>query len=137
MLCALHLVLYSCASLNPGITYPIHVSKGACKGHCPVYEIKIQKNGNLVFIGRENTALIGERTLQLTRKEMASLEKRYMKIPFEKLDAEYDGSIYDLPKTTLSDSTRQVSYKRGSDALKSVVDYVKHIEEILTKNQLL
>lgn len=40
----------------------IIVSVGPCFGFCPVYDVTVSPNGRIRFVGKRNTAVLGERT---------------------------------------------------------------------------
>ncbi|CAN5589912.1 hypothetical protein BH11MYX1_BH11MYX1_42840 [soil metagenome] len=57
-----------------------------CFGQCPIYQVTIQPSGMLRYFGRENVAVPGEQTKQLTRHQMHDLAKAIERSHFFRLD---------------------------------------------------
>ena len=61
------LAVAACSSTPPVATTPqpaaetVAVSVGPCFGFCPVYDVAIAPDGEVVFIGQRHTAVVGER----------------------------------------------------------------------------
>lgn len=77
------------------------IEKGSCFGKCPVYAMKIDKTGKVMYEGRINTKKLGKYTKQLTKKELTTIVKAFESANFMTLPNEYASDIPDLPSTML------------------------------------
>ncbi|KPL16777.1 MAG: hypothetical protein AMS26_03445 [Bacteroides sp. SM23_62] len=80
----------------------IELQRTACYGFCPVYTVKIDKNGKGLFEGVENVEKIGRFSFSLKKDELAELENTFLRIDFYQLRNIYDGLVSDLPTTYIT-----------------------------------
>jgi hypothetical protein len=73
------------------------LSKGACFGTCPIYELKIYHGGHTTFLGKQNTDNLGQYDKMLSSKEYKNIEKAFEKLDFDKYPDYFDSRIPDLP----------------------------------------
>ncbi|WP_235298404.1 DUF6438 domain-containing protein [Portibacter marinus] len=85
------------------------MSKSACFGECPVYEISVDEDGLFQFHGKQNTAVEGELSRQLTNKELKKLSCKIKKAKFNKLDDQYGMNVTDVPVTHFTYHTDEFS----------------------------
>jgi Domain of unknown function (DUF6438) len=64
----------------------VKLRRTACLGMCPVFEVTIQHDGRLRYVGRQNVAETGERTRRLTRSQMIELSRAVDHAHFFELD---------------------------------------------------
>jgi hypothetical protein len=80
----------------------IELKRTPCYGFCPVYTVKIDKNGKGLFEGVENVEKIGRFNFSLRQDELTDLEEAFLQIDFYQLKNIYDGLVSDLPTTYIT-----------------------------------
>lgn len=80
----------------------IELKRTACYGSCPVYTLKIDKNGKGLFEGVENVDKIGRFSFSLSQDELTELENTFQQVNFYQLEKIYDGEVSDLPTTYIT-----------------------------------
>ena len=93
----------------------IRLSRGACFGFCPVYEVTISGNGDVHYEGRNFVNVVGERTATIPSEDVARLLARFDEVGFHHLRDSYRARISDLP-------TQSITLTRNGQT-KTVVDY--------------
>lgn len=102
----------------------IEMKRTPCYGSCPVYTLKIDKNGQGLFEGVENVEKIGRYSFSLRQEELQELEKAFLQINFYQLKNIYEASVSDLPTT-------YISYHKDGRR-KKIMDYYGAPEELRT-----
>lgn len=102
----------------------IEMKRTPCYGNCPVYTLKIDKNGKGLFEGVENVEKIGKFSFSLRHDELQELEKTFRQINFYQLKNIYEASVSDLPTT-------YISYHKDGRR-KKIMDYYGAPEELRT-----
>ncbi|MDF1699007.1 MAG: DUF6438 domain-containing protein [Saprospiraceae bacterium] len=74
------------------------MSKGACFGRCPVYELKIYHKGYVTFLGLQNTKNLGLFERKLSKQDYKDVIKAFEKLDFDKYPDNFDSRIPDLPE---------------------------------------
>ncbi len=133
----------------------IVLSKGACYGECPVYNLTIYNTGQVKYNGIRFTPMLGKYEKQLAENEYIELVKAFNAAKIWKLEDNYDMNIADLPTTTLSysekDKIKTIKSKSGFpqpvDGLeKQLIEMIKQdgwiqtdipVEEVKPKNEVL
>ncbi len=100
----------------------VELKRTPCYGYCPVYTVKIDKNGKGLFEGVENVEKIGGYSFKLKQDELADMEKDFLQIDFYQLKNIYDGQVSDLPTTYIT------YHKEGRR--KKIMDYYGAPEEL-------
>ena len=100
----------------------IEMEKTPCYGYCPVYTIKIGKNGKGLYEGIENTDNVGVFRFKLSKDELAGLIQSFENIHFFELEDRYYKLMSDLPTTWV---TYQASGKK-----KKIMDYYGAPQEL-------
>ena len=93
----------------------IEMKRTACYGTCPVYTLKIGKNGKGLFEGLENVENTGQFSFSLSRDELVGLENAFRQIDFYHLQRIYDAPVSDLPTT-------YITYNKDGNR-KQIMDY--------------
>jgi len=123
------------------------MSKGACFGSCPVYELKVYHGGYATFEGKQNTERLGLYDKQLSKSDYKKVVKAFEKLDFDAFPSQFKSNIPDLPEIKIGyhngDSFRVVAGKedRPEDLmqaqfqLEKIVDnkewkFVKSLQEI-------
>ena len=83
------------------------LSKSACFGKCPVFDLNIYNNRYVEFIGKQNTSKLGTHALNLDKDTYKNLVSAFDKANFVGLQDHYESNIPDLPSVTMS-------YRKGS-----------------------
>ncbi|MBU1099376.1 MAG: hypothetical protein KKA84_03145 [Bacteroidetes bacterium] len=127
------IVFVGCSSSKPDYevnlfseTNPvIKMTKTNCFGRCPVYDLEIKGNGDVVLTGRENIDKIGEYKLRIDKSEIVRLLSKIDEVDFWGMKDEYDGRVTDLPSTYIS-----VNYNGKSKKIKSRYNSPKELDEL-------
>ncbi len=111
-----------------------HIKKGYCFGTCPVYEIYIYNSGHTVLKGTRNVELLGDHTMQLSKREMLAFIEKAKEIKYFEMEDKYDNPhITDLPETVTSivadGQRKEVSRRYGFPA--SIRSFEKLFEDLL------
>lgn len=91
------------------------ISKGACFGQCPIYNIVVKQDGSVHYDGINFVDRKGVHTAQLTQEQMEELSEMAKQYGLDQMEDVYDSNITDLPTVTLSvtmDGTRKAIVKR-------------------------
>ena len=102
----------------------IELKRTACYGSCPVYTIKIDKNGKGLFEGVENVDKIGIFSFKLSQDELMEIEIAFQEVDFFQLKKIYDAQVSDLPTT-------YISYNKDVNR-KKIMDYYGAPEKLRT-----
>ena len=102
----------------------IELKRTPCYGSCPVYTLKIDKNGKGLFDGVENAERIGSFSFSLSQDELTELENAFLQVDFYQLKNIYDGLVSDLPTT-------YITYNKDGNR-KKIMDYYGAPEELRT-----
>ena len=102
----------------------IELKRTPCYGFCPVYTLKIDKNGKGLFDGVENVEKIGSFSFSLSQDELVALENAFLQVDFYQLKNIYDGLVSDLPTT-------YITYNKDGNR-KKIMDYYGAPEELRT-----
>lgn len=105
--------------LPPGVEPELVASirRTPCFGTCPVYEIKLYRDGTVHYTGRNHVARIGKYRSQVDRSFMDQLHRKAQELQYFSFQDRYpaSGMINDLPLT--------VTYFRMGDQFKLINDY--------------
>ena len=93
----------------------IIMEKTECYGYCPVYTIRIDGKGNVVYEGQKHVKKVGKFEKQLSKKERAAIFTAFERSDFFKLENEYTAGVSDMPTT-------YVTFEHGGQK-KKITDY--------------
>lgn len=118
------IILISCSgtSVFSDDNLLVKMEKTSCYGQCPVYTVRIDRNGNGIFTGEENTEPLGTYKFRLSEEEMEELKSFFDKAGFRDMKDRYYENLTDLPTTWLT-------YREGGSE-KKVMDYYGAPEEL-------
>ncbi|MEE9460467.1 MAG: DUF6438 domain-containing protein [Bacteroidales bacterium] len=102
----------------------IELKRTPCYGFCPVYTLKIDKNGKGLFDGVENVEKIGSFSFSLSYDELVELDNAFLQVDFYQLRNIYDAQVSDLPTT-------YITYNKDGNR-KKIMDYYGAPEELRT-----
>jgi hypothetical protein len=121
-------------SFNYPATSMIKLSKGACYGTCPIYDLSIYGNGKAVYIGKRFTDLEGEYYRVLTTTATNALFDRFVEADFWSYEDHYTSDIADLPSTWITfehdDQSKMVlAYYNVPESLLNLIREVESVIE--------
>jgi len=102
----------------------IELKRTPCYGTCPVYTVKIDKNGKGLFEGVENVDQIGRFSFSLSQDELIELENAFLQVDFYQLNNIYYAQVSDLPTT-------YITYNKDGNR-KKIMDYYGAPEKLRT-----
>jgi hypothetical protein len=87
----------------------ITLETGPCFGRCPVYAVSVRPDGSGVFVGKQNTAVTGERRFTVRRADYDALAARLApyrpasgEVRYEMGSANCDNAPTDMPSTQVT-----------------------------------
>lgn len=106
-----------------------------CFGFCPIYRLQIRGTGEVVYDGKENVAIEGQRTYQLSQQDVSSLIDAFDRANFWSLADRYEGGYTDAASAiitlTQAGTTKAVfHYSASPDAPQALTDLEQHIDAI-------
>jgi hypothetical protein len=129
------LVLYSCAATKNYTQDDIVFSmkKSSCYGPCPVYELKIYKNGYVKLTAEEHLDLQGEFYTKLPGSKVKALISKFKEAGFFEMENEYTSITKDLPTTWIyfSNEGRQKRIKDYDGAPESLRELEKELSSLI------
>ncbi len=106
--------------------------KTQCLGDCPIYDVNIDEDGNVVYKGLKFVTEIGEKKFKLTEEELTSLKEKLGKNNFSEYQQSYDDpKIMDLPSTFITYKGKQVQIRLWKGIPKELIDVHEYVEGIL------
>ncbi|WP_299121101.1 DUF6438 domain-containing protein [uncultured Tenacibaculum sp.] len=126
LLYILFFVILSNCSVSKNIkeTPFIYYGKSSCLGKCPVFDMYIYNNGEVVYKGLQNVALKGEHKFSLSKNQLQEIEEELKKVDFNTKNE----VIRDLPTTTLKYNGKKLSV-RNKEKIKDLVRLLEKIIE--------
>lgn len=94
----------------------ITLSRGACYGTCPIYEIAIHGDGTVLYEGKAYVETQGKKNAKISHAALVQLVDAFRKADYFSLADKYVSGVTDHPRYVTSISFDGVS--------KSVLDYV-------------
>ena len=129
------LVLYSCAATKNYTQDDILLSmkKTGCYGPCPVYEMKIYKNGFVKLTAEEHLDLKGEFYTKLPGSKVKTLVSKFKEAGFFEMEGQYTSITKDLPTTWIyfTNEGRQKRIKDYDGAPESLKDLENELSSLL------
>ena len=129
------IVFYSCAATKNYTQDDILFSmkKSSCYGPCPVYEMKIYKNGFVKLTAEEHLDLKGEFYTKLPGSKVKTLVSKFNEAGFFEMKNHYISITKDLPTTWVyfSNEGRQKRIKDYDGAPESLKDLEKEVSSLL------
>ena len=114
------------------------MKKSPCFGTCPVYTLKIAKNGKGLFEGEKYTDFIGNYRFKLNKAEIENLHRTFSEIEFFELEDEYYEHVMDLPTTwlTYQNEGRKKKIKDYYGAPQELRELERNIESLVLSKEL-
>jgi len=106
--------------------------KTECFGDCPVYNVSIDKKGNVTYTGLKYVTETGERKFTLTEKELTTLNEKLANNNFTEYKNVYDDpNVMDLPSTFITHKEKQVQIRLWKGIPKSLIDVHEYVQGLL------
>ncbi|TYP98269.1 hypothetical protein C7447_103440 [Tenacibaculum adriaticum] len=107
--------------------------KTECFGDCPVYDVSVDKEGNVTYNGKKYVVEEGTREFKLTDKEFSALKEKLNKNDFSSYKEVYDNpKIMDLPSTFITHKGKQVQIRLWSDEVPAeLIDVHEYLQGLL------
>ncbi|MEL7532628.1 MAG: DUF6438 domain-containing protein [Bacteroidota bacterium] len=109
LICALAFGLNACKSSQQMMyeaiptDFTMTISRTPCMGTCPYYEVTVNADGSVKYIGKGHVKLMGEHSKQLPAETVVAIKEVIRSASFWELDESYDDPrISDLPSVSLS-----------------------------------
>ncbi|PXY44317.1 DUF6438 domain-containing protein [Flavobacterium hydrophilum] len=103
--------------MNPNENYDkIIVSSSGCYGSCPVLNISIDKNGNILYNGQYYNTQNGFFKSKITKNEYQKIQTSFKKADIKNLEGNYRGNWTD-------DETVTITFIKNNQIVKSISDY--------------
>lgn len=80
----------------------IYFSRGVCFGTCPVEEMAIYSNGNMVYHGKDHVDHKGEYTAQLNEDQLELIQQKIEAVDWNEIPNEFGLQVTDLPEKKIS-----------------------------------
>jgi hypothetical protein len=100
------------ASAEDDDDFTIRLSRSACFGHCPVYELSITSDGKVIYNGHEYVKMTGTHTATLSTEKINELVKAFKDAGFFSFTT-YSGGINDVPPVTISVTMNKTGLKKN------------------------
>ena len=97
-------------------TLRITLSRSACYGNCPAYQIEIHGDGTVLYHGEANAGAVEKKRVKISHGSLVKLVETFRKVDYFSLTAGYASGVTDMPTCVTSISFDGVS--------KAVLDYV-------------
>lgn len=103
--------------INPNENYDkIIVSSSGCYGSCPILNISIDNNGNIIYYGQEYNTQNGLFNSKITKSQYQEIQTNFKKANITNLEDNYEGSWTD-------DETVTITFIKNNKIIKTIRDY--------------
>lgn len=103
--------------INPNESYDeIIISSSGCYGSCPILDISIDKNGNILYFGQHYNTQNGLFTAKITKEKYQEIETTFKKADIPNLKDSYEANWTDDEEVT-------ISFIKDNKIVKSISDY--------------
>lgn len=112
--------------------------KTPCYGECPTYEVKIDKEGNVTFIGKSYVLVKGKTEFKLTDEEFTSLKEKLAKSNFSSYKRSYGNNkdLKDLPTTIVIHNKKRIKIRLWKSVPDNLIDITEFLDGILLAKKL-
>ncbi|QXP72420.1 hypothetical protein H0I31_01580 [Tenacibaculum sp. AHE15PA] len=116
----------------------VNIRKTPCFGDCAVYNVTIDKKGNVTFNGIEYVLEKGIHTFKLSDKDFKKLNDMFTTNGFNSFKTVYDNTkISDLPSTFITHNNKQIKIRLWKDIPDELINIHEYIEELLLDKNLI
>lgn len=111
------------------------MKRGACFGKCPVFEIKVRKDGYVLLNAKMYNESNGKFEKTISKSQMKEIADAYKKANLFALDDENPTMVADLPLTMLTDnSTGLKKGVKANEKMPAAFEYAVVVMERLAKS---
>ena len=120
----------------------ITIEREVCFGDCPAYSAQIYSDGTVVYVGKHNVKVIGERRFKISWERIQALIKEFQQINYFSLKDKYQVdengmSVTDQPTTTTSiclegKKKRVVNYYCAPKQLEQLEDKIDRLQGFIS-----
>ena len=116
----------------------ISLQKTSCMGDCPVYDVFIDKEGNVIFEGKQYVTEKGVKEFKLSEEEFKTLQEKLKANNTSSFKETYDNpKIMDLGSTYITLNGKQIHIRLwNNDVPDSLMDIHEYLEGMLLKRKL-
>lgn len=113
----------------------IQLSRAACFGTCPVYEVQIFANGRVVYEGQRNVLNVGRYSSKLNEEQTKLLFEDLIQLNWSSYPDAYPIDNVDFPqfKLVFQSQALDKSIKANSNAATELIELAKKIDFIISK----
>ena len=115
----------------------LSIRKTPCFGDCPVYDLNIDKEGNVIYNGIQYVIEEGKREFKLSDVELKKLTEMLNTGNFDSFKDEYDNPrITDLASTFITYNGKQIKIRLWNDIPDELINVHEYVEGILLDKKL-
>lgn len=115
----------------------LFLSRGACYGKCPVFEVSVMSNGTAEYVGKFNVPRMGKHVAVIPSALLKTIKERAQTINYLQFSRTYptDQSLWisDVPTTVtfvrLGDQFHKI--RNNNDAPASLINFEQFLEQML------
>ncbi|MBA6155511.1 hypothetical protein H3Z83_03100 [Tenacibaculum sp. S7007] len=116
----------------------ISIKKTPCFGDCDVYDVSIDKEGNVIYNGIQYVLKTGKHKFKLTEKQLKKINDMLSEKDFSEFKKAYDDPrITDLPSTFITHNGKQIKIRLWKDIPDELINVHEYIEGILLDQKFL
>ena len=116
----------------------VTISKKRCSGDCPVYQLTLLKDGNVIFNGIENVNSLGIQKFSISETKMNKIKSMFQKTTFGTyIDSYVDKSLMDYPSTFITHNDKQIEIKLWKDVPLELALAFETVEDILFDKKII
>lgn len=113
----------------------IQLSRGACYGNCPVYNVQIFADGRVLYIGKLNVLNIGKYSSRLAPNQTKLLFEDLKQFNWSSYPDSYPIDNVDFPQFKIEFQNQELnkSIRANSMAASELIDLAKQIDFIVSQ----
>jgi hypothetical protein len=122
---------------DPMPAVELFLSRGACYGKCPVFEVSVMSNGTAEYVGKFNVTRMGKHVANVPPALLKTIKERAQSINYLQFSRTYPTEqslwISDVPTTVtfvrLGDQFHKI--RNNNDAPLTLISFEQFLEQIL------
>ena len=126
-----------CLACSCSTQQSLYITRGPCFGNCSEYTVEIVYR-NLKFTPQGNSRkLLKPKSIQINKREADTLREAIERVNFGELLPVYDGSVYDVSKTTIQFGQYQVEFKFRQSVPNELQSLINQLDQLLQQYELI